>query len=138
MTGIADELGLPFCSPERIYNTGLAQELGIWASSMNMGDEFHRAVYSAYFAEGKNISDRLVLLDLVNGIGLSTKEAEQCLENREFKFCVNSDWQLSKEMDIVAAPTLLLNGDRLVGAHPYDRLQRFLKIHNVKRRNDLS
>lgn len=138
MAGIARELGLPFCSPERVYNTRLAQELGVWASSINKGDEYHHAVYSAYFAEGKNISDRQVLGHLVNAIGLSTRKAARYLENRAFKSRVDDDWQLSKELDIVAAPTYLLNGSRLVGAHPYERLKRFLKTHGIKRRNAFS
>jgi len=138
MTGIARELGLPFCGPERVYNTRLAQELGVWASSIHKGDEYHNAVYSAYFAEGKNISDRKVLGNLVNAIGLSTKKAARSLENREFKSRVDNDWQLSKDLDIVAAPTYLLKGGRLVGAHPYEGLKRFLETHGIKRRNDLS
>jgi predicted DsbA family dithiol-disulfide isomerase len=136
MTGIASGLGLPFRNPENMYNTRLAQELGVWASTMNKGDEYHHAVYTAYFAEGKNISDRQILGDLVETIGLSIKKAMQCLENREFKSRVDEDWQLSKKMDIVAAPTYLLNGSRLVGAHPYEKLKQFLETHDIKRRND--
>jgi hypothetical protein len=52
---IADELGLPLEQPKMTYNTRFAQEMAKWAESKGRGDEFHDAVFRAYFVDGKNI-----------------------------------------------------------------------------------
>jgi len=40
-----------------IYNSRLAQELALWSESKNRGDEFHAAVFKAYFVDSKNIAE---------------------------------------------------------------------------------
>ena len=52
----AEAFGLPFRGSDKIYNSRLAQELGLWSESNNRGDEFHAAVFKAYFVDGKNIA----------------------------------------------------------------------------------
>jgi len=132
---IAAEQGLSFCGPEKIYNTRLAQELGAWADTMDRGDEFHHAVYVAHFGEGKNISDRKVLCELAESIGLSPDEAMRSLEKRSFKSAVDADWQLSKQVKIMVIPTYLINGNRLVGVQSFVKLSRFLEINGVEKRS---
>jgi predicted DsbA family dithiol-disulfide isomerase len=61
MRNIAGELGLPFGDRQKTYNSRLAQELGKWAESQGKGDEFHDAAFRAYFAEGLNIGDTMML-----------------------------------------------------------------------------
>ena len=130
----AREAGLSFCGPEKIYNTRMAQELGAWASARGRGDEFHHAVYAAYFGEGKDISDPMVLCELAESAGLSPDEAMKCLEGRSFKSVVDADWRHSKAMDIIVIPTYLLNENRLVGVQSDKRLSRFLENNGVGKR----
>jgi len=131
----ATEEGLSFCGPEKIYNTRQAQELGAWAVTLNRGNEFHHAVYAAYYAEGKNISDRKVLCELVESIGLSPDQAIRSLEKRSFKSVVDADWKFSKQVNIVVIPTYLLNENRLVGVQSDRRLARFLENQGAKKRH---
>ncbi len=58
----ARELGLPWSDREMTYNSRLAQELGKWAEEKGRGDEFHMAVYRAYFVDLKNIGDTRELI----------------------------------------------------------------------------
>jgi predicted DsbA family dithiol-disulfide isomerase len=130
----AYELGLPFGERERTYNSRLSQELGLWAESKNMGDEFHNAVFRAYFADGKNIAKIPVLLDLAEYAGLSREEAAEVLSTRSFRAAADSDWALSRELGITAVPTFVLKQDKLVGAQPYDMLEKLMAANNVKKR----
>ena len=57
MKNVAEGLGLPFGNREKTYNSRMAQELGKWAESLGRGDEFHHAIFRAYFAEGRNIGN---------------------------------------------------------------------------------
>jgi predicted DsbA family dithiol-disulfide isomerase len=130
----AGEAGLPFCGPEKIYNTRMAQELGAWAATEGRGDVFHHAAYAAYFGDGKDISDPKVLCELAESVGLSPAEAARHMTERNFKSHVDAEWRLSEQMDIVMIPTYLLNENRLVGIQSDRRLARFLENNGVEKR----
>jgi predicted DsbA family dithiol-disulfide isomerase len=131
---VAREEGLPFGKREKTYNSRLAQELGKWAESENRGESFHKAAFRAYFVDGINIARIPNLVKLAVKAGLSGQAAQEVLESRHFKDAVDSDWARSREMGVVAVPTFMMNGNRLVGAQPYDVLERFLVQSNVGRR----
>ena len=131
---VARELGLPLGERDKTYNSRLAQELAKWAESKDKGDEFHEAVFRAYFVAGRNIGkiDELVLL--ANSIGLSEKEARRVLESRSFKKAVDSDWSRCHALGITAVPTFIIGNQVALGFQPYDVLEQFLKTNEVKRR----
>ncbi len=131
----ADDLGLPFGERERTYNSRLSQELGLWAESKNKGDAFHNAAFRAYFADGKNIAKIPVLLDLTESAGLPREEAASVLSTRAFKAAVDADWALSREKDITAVPTFVIKNEKLVGAQPYDMLERLMAANGIKKRS---
>jgi predicted DsbA family dithiol-disulfide isomerase len=118
-----------------IYNSRLAQELGLWAESKNGGDEFHLAVFKAYFVDGRNIARIPVLVELATSAGLPGDEAEEVLATRSFSAAVDSDWGLSRRKEITAVPTSVMNQDRLVGAQPYQAFEMLLKENGVKKKS---
>jgi predicted DsbA family dithiol-disulfide isomerase len=128
--------GMPFGESTFIYNTRLAQELGLWAESKNEGDKFHLAAFKAYFVDGKNLAKIPVLLELASSIGLPADEAAEILTTRKFKTAVDADWELSKEKSIMAVPTFVMNQDRLVGAQPYRSLEMMLEKNGLRKRED--
>ncbi len=130
----ATELGLPFGDRKNTYNSRLAQELGLWAESKAQGDTFHMAAFKAYFVDGKNIAKVPVLLDLVDSVGLPRDEAKQVLSARTFKTAVDADWDLSREKRITAVPTFVVNQDRLVGAQPYEAIEKMVIANGVEKR----
>jgi predicted DsbA family dithiol-disulfide isomerase len=132
----AANFGLPFGESTYIYNTRLAQELGLWAESKNEGDKFHLAAFKAYFVDGKNIAKIPVLLELASSIGLPADEAAEILTTRKFKTAVDEDWELSKERSITAVPTFVMNQDRLVGAQPYRSFEIMLEKNGFKKKEN--
>jgi predicted DsbA family dithiol-disulfide isomerase len=135
LTRTAEELGLPFRGSDKLYNSRLAQELGLWAESKSRGDEFHTAVFRAYFAEGKNISDIPVLVDIASSVGLPADEAGEILGTRAFKAAVDADWILSQERAISAVPTFVMNRHRLVGAQRYEAFEELMEVNGVKKKS---
>jgi predicted DsbA family dithiol-disulfide isomerase len=135
LKGIAKEEGLPFGQRTMTYNSRLAQELGKWAESRGKGREFHSAVFRAYFAHGKNIGEKSILLDLAVSIGLAAGEAEEALDHRTYKNDVDRDWSRSHAMGVTAVPTFLLQSQRMVGAQPYDALAQFIRDAGVMKRS---
>jgi predicted DsbA family dithiol-disulfide isomerase len=120
----AADCGLPFGTRTRTYNSQRAQELGKWAESLNRGEEFHLAVFKAYFADGLNIAKIPVLVEVAESVGL--KGVEEVLSNGAFTEAVDRDWRYSRTCGITAVPTFVAKGRALVGAQPYDLLKEFI------------
>jgi len=121
----AADCGLPLGTREKTYNTRRAQEVGKWAESRNRGEEYHNAVFKAYFVDGRNIARIPVLVNLAESIGL--EGAEEVLARGTFQESVDEDWRYSRECGIAAVPTFMANGRRLVGAQPYEALEKLIR-----------
>jgi predicted DsbA family dithiol-disulfide isomerase len=131
---VAEDLGLPWGTRKMTYNSRLAQELGKWAEEKGRGDEFHDAVFRAYFVDGKNIGKKAVLIELAKKVGLPGKEAGEVLESRAFREAVDADWKLCMEMGITGVPTFMIDHQSVVGAQPYEVLEQFLENSGAKKR----
>ena len=116
------------------FNSRLAQELGKWAEQMGKGQAFHDAVFRAYFADGRNIAQTNILVDIAASVGLDAKEAQDVIAARTFKEAVDTDWIRSYESGATAVPTFLMNGQALVGAQTFNALANFMLQNNVKPR----
>jgi predicted DsbA family dithiol-disulfide isomerase len=118
--------GLPLAERTRTYNSRRAQELGKWAQEQGKGDPFRRAVYRAFFVEGRNIALVDELVPIAEAIGLPGDEAREVLAARSFAAAVDADWQRARELGITAVPTHLCAGKKLVGFSPYEDFVRLI------------
>lgn len=132
MSRVAEMEGLPMNDRTMTYNTRFAQELGKWAESQGRGHEFHNRVFRAYFAEGRNIGDVTELVALAGEIGLSRQEAQEVIETRSHRKAVDRDWEHSREMNVTAVPTFIMDSQAIVGAQPYEVLVQFLTRNGVE------
>lgn len=133
---VALELGLPLGDRKKTCNSRLAQELSKWAESRGNGEQFHEAMFRAYFVEGINIGKPNELVRLAGSIGLPGDQAQAVLDARSFKQAVDTDWKRSHAVGITAVPTFVVNNARLVGAQPYEALERFLIGEGGQKRNE--
>lgn len=124
----AAELNLPLTERTMTYNSRRATELSKWAEDQGRGHAFHDAAFHAYFAEGLNIADAAVLKDLCQSLGLDPDEAERVLTERTYEQAVNDDWAYSRRLSITAVPTFLASGRTVVGAQPYDMLEKLVRL----------
>ena len=123
----AEAEGLPFGDRTMTYNSRLAQELGKWAESKGKIAAYNNAVFQAYFARGRNIGRRNVLLEATGSVGLDTNEAREILLERPYENAVDADWGRSRQMGIKAVPTFVMDDRMLVGAQPYAALEAFVR-----------
>ena len=100
--------------------------MGKWAESLGHGDEFHLAVFRTYFADGLNIAKVRILTDLVESINLDAAEAERVLTKGIFRQPVDHDWAYTRANGITAVPTFMLDHRTIVGAQPYEELEKFV------------
>ncbi len=119
--------GLPYGERTMTYNSRLAQELGKWADTQPGGEAIHDALFRAYFVDVKNIASLEVLLEVAESVGLPREEARQVLETRSFKQAVDEDWAKSHQYGVTGVPTFVAGGHGVVGAQPYETLERLVQ-----------
>ncbi len=122
----AQSFDLPFGDGSMIYNSRLAQEIGLWAQACGRVQQFHDAAFKAYFVDNQNLADKAVILNLVASAGLDVAQAEKIIDSRSYADAVDRDWAKARELELVAAPTFLMRDQRLVGAKPYQALEKMV------------
>jgi predicted DsbA family dithiol-disulfide isomerase len=130
MAGLKDlavTLGLPFTTRTHTYNSRRAQELGKWAETQGRGDAFRGAVYTAYFAEGRNIARLDELTKICKTLDLPESEALHVLDDGHFSDVVDSDWQRARNIGVTSVPTHIYENRMLVGFQEYSAFQQLIR-----------
>lgn len=123
-----DREGLPFNAERTMsYNSRLAQELSKWAEEKGKGEEIHDALFRAYFVDVKNIGKVEPLVEIAQSLGLPTDEATDVLLSRKYKAAVDDDWRRCAAFGVNAVPTFHAGRYLMVGAQPYEELQRLIE-----------
>lgn len=123
-----DREGLPYNAERNMsYNSRRAQELSKWAESKGKADEIHDALFRAYFVDVKNIGKTEVLAKIAEENGLPADEATDVLLSGSFKEAVDSDWRRCAAYGVNAVPTFLASKYLMVGAQPYEELERLIQ-----------
>jgi predicted DsbA family dithiol-disulfide isomerase len=128
-----DAEGLPYGERTMTYNSRLAQELGKW-SDTEPPNALHDALFRAYFVEARDISRPAVLLEVAEGAGLPVEGAREVLERRTFRAAVDADWALSRRLGVTGVPTFVAGRHGVVGAQPYEMLERLVRRAEAERR----
>ena len=131
---VAESQGLPWGDRTHTYNSRLAQELALWADTEHPGSGIHDALFRAYFVDGLNLHDLEVLVKVATSVGLPTENARSVVTERRFKNAVDEHWQSSREAGVTGVPTFVVEGLAVVGAQPYEMLERLVKTAGVEPR----
>jgi predicted DsbA family dithiol-disulfide isomerase len=119
--------GLPYGERKMTYNSRLAQELGKWADGEPGGEAIHDALFKAYFVDGRNIGDPEVLVQIAESVGLPGDKARDVMTKRTHRAAVDADWKKAAEYGVTGVPTFVAAGRGVVGAQPYEELERLVE-----------
>ena len=136
LQALMDAEGLPYRPRTHTYNSRLAQEVAKWAETRPGGEAIHDALFKAYFVDGRNIGDSVVLGDVARSVGLPAEEAADALKERRYRTDVDADWAKSREYGVTGVPTFVSGGFGVVGAQPYEALVQLLRQQNATPRTD--
>ena len=76
-----------------------------------------------------------MLLDCVEAAGLSVDEARTIIEQRTFEQAVDEDWAKSQQYGVSGVPTYVAGGYGVVGAQPYEVLEKLMQEVGAQKRN---
>ena len=114
------QYGINFAANEFLPNTKMALEASEFARENNKFHEFHDRIFQAYFSEGKNIGNLMVILEVAKDIGLDSENLEEALIKHTYAAKVEENKKLSQENWITGIPTFISpDGCRIVGAQSY-------------------
>ena len=131
MSALMTEENLAYGNRSHTYNSRLAQELAKWSESFPEGDLLNLKLFEAYFAEGRNLAELEVLLDVTKAVGLPLETAEEVIRQRSFRDAVDTDWKRAHEFGITGVPTFVSGNQGLVGAQPYEALEQLILLNPV-------
>jgi predicted DsbA family dithiol-disulfide isomerase len=112
----------------RIYNTFDAHRLLHWAQREGRQHALKRALFAAYFTEGRNPSDREVLIDIAAHVGLDPVRAREILESGLYANEVREREHFYSQHGIRAVPSVIVNDAYLIqGGQPADVFEQALR-----------
>ncbi len=127
MSGLMAEENLPYGNRSHTYNSRFAQELAKWGESFPEGEAMNLKLFEAYFAEGRNLAEPVVLLEVAEAAGLDRDAAEEMIRKRSFRDAVDADWKRAHELGVTGVPTFVSGNRGLMGAQPYEALEQLIR-----------
>ena len=109
--------------PPLVSYTKYALEATEYAKEHGKFFSFHNGLYEAYWAEGRDLGDIDVLLEVAGASGLNTNELGERLESRHYEDSVMTEFQEAKSLGISGIPAFIIGKYLFTGARPYQDFQ---------------
>ena len=123
---LSEDADLKLNLPSRISNSRLALQIAEFAKEKGKFKEYHEAVFRAYWQEGKDIGHREQLFSLAVQADLDLEELESYLESGKATDKLSQHLQEVRDYGISGVPTFVIGNKIVVGAHPYEVLEKVL------------
>lgn len=125
-----EQVGFTFNMGQRshIYNTFDAHRLLHWAELEGRQLELKRALFEAYFTEGKNPSSHEVLVEQAGKAGLNAEKARQILSTDAYAKEVREKQNFYHSQGIHSVPSIIVNDRYLIqGGQPVEVFEDVLR-----------
>ena len=123
---LSEEAGLKLNPLTGISNSRLSLQIAEFAKEKGKFKEYHEAVFRGYWQESIDIGDRKQLFSLAAQVGLDLNELESYLESGKAADKLNQHLQEVREYGINGVPTFVIGNKMVVGAQPYQVLEKVL------------
>jgi predicted DsbA family dithiol-disulfide isomerase len=124
---LAAEIELELKSPPKISNSKRALVLAEYAKENGKFYEYHCEVFKTYWQDQKDIGNIDVLSDIVDQIGLDSKEAQNYLEEERAKEKIKRFHLEARSLGIDGVPTFVIGTIIIEGAQPYEVIKEAIE-----------
>lgn len=98
-----------------------------FAEQFDLGADYHKAVFEAYWLKAQNIEDEIVLGDIAVSLGLNRDDFLASLNDPQLEALVDADVQLARDYQLNGVPALVFADKFYIpGAQPYEELVRIV------------
>lgn len=98
-----------------------------FAKEFGNENEYHEAVFAAYFQQDEDINDVDVLVGIARKVGLDEILFRKMLENRSYEQAVLSDVREAHQLGITGIPCFVSGGRGVMGAQTYETLLKLVE-----------
>ncbi len=125
---MAAPYGITFADISRISNSRMSLEASEFAKEQGLFDQFHRALFQAYFSQGMDIGNLEVLTQIGHESGLDRDSLAQSLQTGKYLPRIENMRKKADSLGVTAAPTFIIEDrDRIVGAQSIDIFRKKLR-----------
>jgi predicted DsbA family dithiol-disulfide isomerase len=122
---MAAERGLVMAIPPIATRTRLTFQAIELARDHGKFDAMHRAIFEAFFRDGRDIGDKQILAQIGASVGLAEELVSQTLEAGTYHERVLDQERLSRQLGVTGVPAAFVGDDLataepVIGAVPYD------------------
>jgi len=111
-----------------VYNTFDLHRLLHWAFTKDKQKDLKKALFTAHFTDGRNLSDHGVLASVAASVDLEADEAHEVLASGAFAQEVREDEQIWINAGVRSVPAMIFNGRYAVsGAQPPATLEQVMR-----------
>ena len=112
LTALGAELGFQFhyADDMRMVNTFKAHKLLHWAASTPLQSALQEALFTAFFTDGRDVSDEPTLRLIAGDVGLAEADVSDALSSAELDAAVRAEERRWQQEGIHGVPTFIVNG----------------------------
>ena len=123
----ADYYNLPYMlNPHFIFSTVSAMRGAMWAASTNQIEAYNQAMFTAAWAEGKDLSSSEVLSEVLNNAGFDATVVIEAMSQTEMKQALIQATGDAVEKGVFGAPTMIVNNELFFGQDRLEWVKRAL------------
>jgi len=108
------DVTIDFSRRTHYYNSAKAHQLMHWAEGFNQQQTLNELLIDAYFKHGLDISNTLILLDLVEKLGMDSSQAEQLLNSSIVDAQLLLKKQRVQQLALSSIPAFIINENTLI------------------------
>lgn len=126
---LAARLGMKMKLPPLQPRSRLAHEAAHWAGTQGRSDDYHEAVFRAFFERGEDIGEIGVLTLLAADLGLDGASLRAALEKHEFEKSVLQDEEEAARIGVRGVPAFVADRKTAAsGVQSVESLQKLIQL----------
>ncbi|MFC2045854.1 DsbA family protein [Chloroflexota bacterium] len=133
----ADDLGLKLKRSPIVPCSRLVLEVAEYAKEQGKFNQFHLAVFKAYWEEAKNIGLRNIIREIVQECGLNADEVEHFLDDGRYTQVIKTQSEEAKLSGINGIPAYIIGDIVIEGVQPYQFFQKAMEAALGKKNEEL-
>lgn len=112
--------------------TRLALEASEYAKTTGLFEPFHKGLYHAFWAEGKDLGKIDVVREVGEAVGLDGSELTRHLESRSYKEIIEAQYAEALQIGVTGIPAFIIGRFFFMGAQPYELFQQVAQRAQAK------
>ncbi|MEY8199996.1 MAG: 2-hydroxychromene-2-carboxylate isomerase [Colwellia sp.] len=113
-------------NPHFIFSTVNAMRGAIWALENNQIEAYNQAMFNAAWVDGKDLSDKNVLTDILERAGINSAAILEAMTQPEMKSALIKSTEEAVKLGIFGAPSMIVDGEMFFGQDRLSWVERAL------------